>query len=193
MAETKRRLMSWPEYLAWEATQPVKFELVDGEVRAMTGGTREHDTICNNLRAMLHERLRGKPCRLQGPDLKVRTETGNGRYPDALIDCGRREFGELQAKEPVVVFEVLSRSTSWIDLNEKFDDYDATPTIRYYVLIFQDQMRVMAYGRDDQGQFNRRRAAVLREPGESLSIPGLELSLPLAVLYEDVDFGGEQP
>ena len=202
MGEAKRRLMSWPEYLAWEATQPTKYELVDGEVRAMTGGTGEHDTICNNLRGELRERLRGKPCRPQGPDLKVRTGTGNGRYPDALIDCGRREIGDVQAKEPVVVFEVLSQrnreaicasSTSWIDLNEKFDDYDATPTIRHYVLIFQDQVRVMAYGRDDQGQFDRRRATVLRDGGESPSIPSLELSLPLAALYEDVDLGGGQP
>ncbi len=193
MAETKRRLMSWPEYLAWETTQPAKYELVNGEVRAMTGGTRQHDTICNNLRGELRERLRGNRCRLQGPDLKVQTGTGNGRYPDALVDCGKSRADTLQAQEPVVVFEVLSRSTSWIDLNEKFDDYDATPTIRHYVLIFQDQMRVMVYSRDDQGQFDRRRAAVLREPGESLSIPDLELSLPLAALYEDVDFGSEQP
>ena len=193
MAEAERRLMSWPEYLAWEATQPIKYELVDGEVRAMTGGTRQHDTICNNLRGELRERLRGNRCRLQGPDLKVQTGTGNGRYPDALVDCGKGSADMLQAQEPVAVFEVLSRSTSWIDLNEKFDDYDATPTIRHYVLIFQDQMRVMAYGRDDQGQLDRRRATVLRDGGESLSIPSLNLSLPLAALYEDVDLEGGQP
>lgn len=192
MAEPKRRLMSWPEYLAWEAMQPIKYELVDGEVRAMGGGTRQHDTICNNLRAALHERLRGKPCRLQGPDLKVQTGTGNGRYPDALIDCGQSSADTLQAQEPVAVFEVLSRSTSWTDQNAKFDDYDETPAIRYYVLIFQDQMRVMAYGRDDKGHLDRRRAVVLRDPGENLSIPSLNLSLPLSALYEDVNLEGRQ-
>ena len=193
MAEAKRRLMSWPEYLAWEATQPVKYELVDGEVRAMTGGTRQHDTICNNLRAALHERLRGNRCRVQGPDLKVQTGTGNGRYPDALIDCGKGGADTLQAQEPMVVFEVLSRSTSWTDQNAKFDDYDETPTIRHYILIFQDQMCAMVYSRGDKGSFDRRRATVLRDPGESFLIPSLDLSLPLAALYEDVDLEAGQP
>lgn len=167
----------------------------------MGGGTRQHDTICNNLRAAMHEQLRGKPCRLQGPDLKVQTGTGNGRYPDALVDCGEGSADTLQAQEPVAVFEVLSQrnrsaicasSTAWTDQNAKFNDYDETPTIRHYVLIFQDQVRVMVYSRDDKGSFDRRRATVLRDPGESLSIPNFELSLPLAALYEGVDLGGGQ-
>ena len=89
--------------------------------------------------------------------------------------------------------EYLSRTTSWIDLNERFDDYGATPTVRHYVLIFQDQARVIAYGRDDLGQFDRRRVTVLRDPGESLSLPSLEFLLPLVALYENVDLGGGQP
>lgn len=192
MADPRRKLMSWPEYLAWEATQPVKHELVDGEVRAMGGGTTQHDIICNNLRGELWSQLRGRPYRMQGPDLKVHADTGNGRYPDALVDCGKQEIGALQSVEPVAVFEVLSRSTSWTDQNAKFDDYDETPTIRHYVLIFQDQMRVMAYSRDDKGHLDRRRAVVLRDPGENLSIPSLNLSLPLSALYEDVELESQQ-
>lgn len=189
MPETVRRPMTWDEYVAWEAAQPVKHELVDGEVRAMGGGTGEHDTICNNLRGELRERLRGNPCRLHGPDLKVQAGTGNGRYPDALIDCDKREAGALQAAEPVAVFEVLSRSTAWTDQNQKFDDYDATASIRHYVLVFQDEMRVMAYGRDSAGNLDRRRATVLRDPGESLAITSLDISLRLAELYEGITFG----
>jgi len=192
MAEPKRKLFSWDEYVAWEATQSLKYELVGGEVYAMGGGTGEHDTICNNLRGELRERLRGNPCRPQGPDLKVQTGTGNGRYPDALVDCGKREIGALQASDPVAVFEVLSRSTSWTDQNAKFDDYDATPTIQHYVLIFQDEMRVMAYGRDDKGRLDRGRATVLRDPSESVSISSLEISLPLSAVYEGIELEANQ-
>lgn len=122
MSDAKQRpVWTWEAYLAWEADQPIRYELVDGEVFAMGGGTTEHDIICNNLRAALHGQLRGKPCRVQGPDLKVKAGS-DGRYPDALIDCGPRISGALHAQAPVDGFEVLSKSTSWIDQGLKLRD-----------------------------------------------------------------------
>ena len=121
--------LSWQAYLDWESRQPICHELVDGEVRAMTGGTSEHDTIANNLRAELRERLRGGPCRVHGADLKVRAGS-NARYPDALVDCGPRVRGSVLAIEPVAIFEILSRSTAWLDTGLKLRDYDATPSVR---------------------------------------------------------------
>ena len=41
---------TWDAYLDWEARQPIRYELVDGQIYAMGGGTAEHDTIGNNLR-----------------------------------------------------------------------------------------------------------------------------------------------
>jgi Uma2 family endonuclease len=93
---------TWDDYLEWEARQPARYELVDGQVHATGGGTAEHDTIGNNLRASLHAQMRGKPCRAHGPDLKVKAGK-DGRYPDALIDCGARVTGALYAQEPVAV------------------------------------------------------------------------------------------
>ena len=52
---------TWDDYLEWEADQPIRYELVDGQVYAMGGGTAEHDTISNNLRAALHTQMRGTP------------------------------------------------------------------------------------------------------------------------------------
>jgi Uma2 family endonuclease len=140
---------TWDAYLKREARQTIRYELVDGQVYAMGGGTAEPDTIGNNLRAALHAQLRGKPCRSHGPDLKARAGP-DGRYPDALIDCGPRRPGAAQ--ESVAVFEVLSRSTGWIDQSLKLRDYDATPTIRSYVLISQDEQRAMVYTRDEDGR-----------------------------------------
>lgn len=153
----------------------------------MGGGTGEHDTICNNLRAELRERLRGNPCSPQGPDLKVLT--GNGRYPDALIDCGKREAGAVTAKAPVAIFGVLSHSTADKDRGEKFDDYDATPGIQHYVLIIQDQVRVEVHARDEQGRLDRDNPTVLRDLGDSIRITSLDVALPLSGIYERIDFG----
>jgi hypothetical protein len=51
---------------------------------------------------------------------------------EALIDCGPRVAGALYAEEPVAVFEVLAKSTGWIDQGLKLRDYDATPTNQLY-------------------------------------------------------------
>ncbi len=178
---------TWDAYLDWEARQPIRYELVDGQIYAMGGGTAGHDTIGNNLRAALHAQLRGKPCRVQGPDLKVRAGR-DGRYPDALVDCGPRVPGTLHAQEPVAVFEVLSKSTGWIDQSLKLRDYDATPTIRTYVLISQDEQRALVYLRDADGRLGIQSAVLLEGEGAAIEIPEFGVSLPFSALYEGLDF-----
>ena len=186
MSEAQRQpVWTWDAYLAWEADQPIRYELVDGQVYAMGGGTANHDTICNNLRAALHAQLRGKPCRVQGPDLKVKAGN-NARYPDALIDCGPRALDAQHAQNPVAVFEVLSKSTAWIDQGLKLRDYDSTPSIHTYVLISQDEMRALFYKRDRDGRLGIQNAALLEGKTAVIDINGLGVQLPFSLLYESV-------
>jgi Uma2 family endonuclease len=192
MSEPMRQTSwTWEAYLDWEARQPIRYELVDGQVHAMGGGTAEHDTIGNNLRAALHTQLRGKPCRPHGPDLKVRAGR-DGRYPDALIDCGPRVSGALYAQEPVAGFEVLSKSTGWIDQSLKLRDYDATPSIRTYVLISQDEPRTMVYTRDGNGRLGIQSAVLLEDADASIEIRELGLALPFSALYEGLEFASDR-
>jgi Uma2 family endonuclease len=181
----QRKHWTWDEFLAWEADQPVKYELVDGEVYAMACGTSRHDTICNNLRASLHGQLRRKPCRMHGPDLKVKAGL-NGRYPDALIDCGPPAPGSQVAQEPVAVCEVLSRSTAWFDQTRKLRDYDATPSVRTYALISQDEKWALVYTRDADGRLSIRDAEELEGAEAATVIPALGVRLAFAELYEGV-------
>ena len=188
MSEAKRQTSwTWEAYLDWEARQPIRYELVDGQVYAMGGGTAEHDIIGNNLRGELRTQMRGNPCRPHGPDFKVRA--GNdGRYPDAFIDCGPRVPGALYAQKPVAVFEVFSKSTGWIDQSLKLRDYDATPTIRTYVLISQDEPRAMVYTRDENGRLGIQSAVLLEGADASIEIPEFGLSLSFSILYEGLEF-----
>jgi len=192
MSEARRATgWTWETYLDWEARQPIRYELVDGQVCAMGGGTAEHDTIDNNLRAALHTQMRGKPCRAHGPDLKVRAGK-DGRYPDALIDCGPRVPGALHAQMPVAVFEVLSKSTGWIDQSLKLRDYDATPTIRTYLLISQDEQRAMVYTRDEGGRLGIQSAVLLEGAEASIEIHEFGLALPFSAIYEGLEFASHR-
>ena len=178
---------SWEEYLAWEVRQPIRYELAGGQVHAKGGGTTKHDTIGNNLRRHLWSCLRGTPCRVQGPDLKVKAGQ-DGRYPDALIDRGPRVPDALQAQTPVAVFEILSKTTAWIDQTRKLREFDATPSVLTYILISQDEPRALVYRRDEIGRLSIRSAALLERPESAIEIAEPELSVPFSALHEDVEF-----
>ena len=82
------------------------------------------------------------------------------------------------------MFEVLSKSTGWIDQTLKLRDYDATPSIRTYVLISQDEKRAVVYTRDADGRLGIQSAVLLEGAEASVEIPALGLVLPFSALYE---------
>jgi len=186
---SEARLQHWSleEFLPWEECQPAKYELIDGRPRMMTGGTQAHHLIGLNIIAALRDRLRGSPCRAWGSDLRVITGTGNSRYPDALIDCGPFQPTSHNTSETSVVFEVLSRSTAWFDLQIKLRDYDATTTILHYVVISQDEPNIVIWTRSDNGRLTL--GANLTRPDETMTLGATDATLSLAEVYEGIAFG----
>jgi Uma2 family endonuclease len=190
-AVSEARIPQWSlhEFLAWEERQEARYELVDGQPRLMTGGTQAHHLIALNIVATLRDRLRGSPCRPWGSDLRVLTGTGNARYPDALIDCGTFEPSSHNASEPVVIFEVLSRSTAWLDLQAKLRDYDATPAIRHYVVVAQDEPNVVLWARDESGRLVL--GAALTRMEDRLLLEPRGVTLTLADIYAGMAYTQE--
>ncbi|HYZ23187.1 MAG TPA: Uma2 family endonuclease [Rhodopila sp.] len=178
---------TWDQYLDWESRQPIRHELIDGQVYAMTGGTAAHDTIGNNLRFLLRTHLHGNPCRPQGPDFKIKAGP-NGRYPDAFIDCGPFDPNALVAAEPVAVFEVLSKTTEWFDLALKLRDYDAVPSIRFYAVISQDKPRIIVYTRDENHRLGPQTIHLTEGLDAAIELPDFNITLPVSALYEGLAF-----
>ena len=59
------------EFLDWEEHQELRYEFDGFEPVAMYGGTDAHEAIGGTLRAILRDRLRGTPCRVRGPTMKI--------------------------------------------------------------------------------------------------------------------------
>ena len=173
--------MSRDEFFAWAEAQGARYEFDGFQPVAMTCGTVSHELIGGTLRAMLREHLRGKPCRAVGPTLKIEV-MDRIRYPDAFVYCTPVAPGETVIREPVVVFEVLSPGTSRTDRIEKLREYQATPSIRRYVILEQDSMAAMVFAREDALW----RAYALTATDE-LAMPEIDVTLRLADIYADVD------
>lgn len=180
MSVALRRPMALAEFLAWEGRQELRWEFDGFEPVAMTGGTVAHERIGGNLRALLHAALRGKPCQVLGPTMKVRV-ADSIRYPDAFVLCTLVPRDATIVTDPVVVFEVLSPSTSRTDRIEKLREYQATPSIHRYVILEQDAVAATVYVRHGTDW-----TVQVLLADETLAMPEIDVSLPLADIYADV-------
>ena len=183
MAETRPKSMSLDEFTAWENEQDQRHEFVDGEITLMTGGSQAHALIAANLISLLRPLLRGTPCRPVGSDLRVLIPaSGNSRYPDVIVDCGPFRGDSHVASEPAVIFEILSKSTATFDITDKVWDYASVASVRQYVCLYQDRVRVLVWSRDAEGKLALTHRIV--EKSEALQISVTNEPISVSDIYE---------
>ncbi len=131
----KIALISEEDYLAGEKISDVKHEYIDGYVYAMSGAHSNHNRIAMNLSVAFANHLKGKPCQPYSADMKVKVGS-RYFYPDVLVDCS--DIDGYYTESPVILVEVLSKSTRRMDETTKRINYLRIPTLQEYVLIEQD-------------------------------------------------------
>ena len=190
MPNEQRRLVSVEDYLASEFVSPVKHEYVEGRIYRRPYEINLHNMIGGNTLACVGFRLRGKRCRVWNSDTKIRLRLASGvrfYYPDTFVVARGNPPDDSFQDEPAVIFEVLSRKTRRIDQVEKKDAYLTIPSLGVYVLIEQDNARVVAHRRTDFGfQFE-----VYEGLNAVMPLAEIEIELPLAEIYEGVEFEPE--
>ena len=142
-------LISVEAYLKEELTAKVKHEYVNGDVYAMAGASENHDYISGNIYRKFGNHLENSPCRPFTSDIKVKTAKGNFRYPDCMVVCEADNENSHYKTKPVILVEVLSRSTRKIDEKYKLLEYINIPTLKEYVLIEQDFVDIEVFRKKD--------------------------------------------
>jgi Uma2 family endonuclease len=163
------------EFLAWERSQPARYEFDGVQPVAMTGGSRTHSRVATRLAAALVNRVQ-PPCEAHASDLKVVT-TGRIRYPDASVVCVPSDE-DSDLIEPTVVCEVLSPSTALTDRRVKALEYAAVPRILVYILLEQDQPEITVMRRSAGWE-----PEVLTGLAATLELPEISVSVPLDTIY----------
>lgn len=186
-AAKKWNLLSVEDYLAGEMASPIKHEYLGGVVYAMAGARNVHNRITTNTQIALGSRLKGKRCWPYNSDTKIRIRLpGQTRfyYPDIPVICGSNPPSDSFQDAPTALVEVLSRKTRRVDEGEKKDAYLTIPTLAVYMLIEQETPAVLVYRRTMNG--------FAREVYEGLQavipLPEMETELPLAEIYDTVEF-----
>mgnify|MGYP001944438638 CR=1 FL=1 len=146
----KPALLTESEYLRGELLSEIKHEFVDGQVYAMAGASANHGRISGNIFRKFGNHLENSPCETHMSDMKVKTPSGNYRYPDVLVVCDNNYINDSYATEtPTILVEVISKSTRKTDEQIKRMEYINIPTLQEYVIIEQDFVDIAVFRKSD--------------------------------------------
>lgn len=190
MGEAKpKEKISIAEYLEIGDQSEFKYEFHDGEVYAMAGGTLSHARISGNIFFELEAAFRNRKslCKPFNTDAKVYIKAKNAFvYPDASVVCGKiEETADGNGFcNPIVIIEVLSKSTAGYDRGEKFNLYRKLPSLREYVLIEQEKALVEVFSKQENADLWK--ISTYEGLDASVSLESVELEIPMTQIYLDV-------
>lgn len=189
MSRQPKTYVTPEEYLAYERRAEYKNEYIDGHILAMTGASRRHNLISLSVGAELRAQLRGRGCETYVTDMRVRIPTANTyTYPDVVVVCGEPQFEDEEVDtliNPVLIVEVLSKSTASYDRIDKFDNYRSIPSFAEYLLVSQDEYHVMQHVKQTDGRW------LLTDIGgreSRVELASVECTLALNDIYDRVSF-----
>ena len=176
------------EYLAFERKATTKHEYLNGQIVAMSGASFAHNFITVNIATHLNIQLMDGECRVATSDMRVKvTQTGSYVYPDVVVVCGepRAEDDTFDTLlNPTLIVEVLSPSTEVYDRGEKFEHYQQIASLKEYILISQDKIRVEHYRRQETDWLQTK----FRGLEDVLSLLSIDCELRLQDVYRRVKF-----
>ncbi len=111
--------ISIEDYLENEKVSPVKHEYFNGEVFAIAGVSDNHNRIARNLVNTPSNHLKDSPCEPFFNDIKIRVTPTVYYYPDILVSCEETPESSYFRNNPILIIEIVSKSTNRIDRREK--------------------------------------------------------------------------
>jgi Uma2 family endonuclease len=136
--QPKQDFYSITDYLKNELDSDCKHEYLKGQVYAMAGASKNHQRISMNIGSLFREHLRNTPCDTFASDIKVKIGDLAVFYPDVIVVCEPETANDYYTEQPLIIVEVLSKSTRRVDETTKRRLYQTLPSLQEYVLIEQD-------------------------------------------------------
>ena len=185
------RIYTFEEYLRREEYAAEKHEFFNGKIIKMPGGTDVHSEIAGNMISALKVVVRPLPqkFRVYTSDLKIYIEPVDvGVYPDALVVCEATEYWKGRKDvivNPLLVVEVLSRSTQAYDRRGKYDFYRMLPSFKEYVLIDSKKAFVETRFREEEDLWRIKTETKMEN---LVPLRSLGVSISMEDIYENIVF-----
>ncbi len=185
------RLYTLGEYLQREARSSERHEYFNGQILRVPTAHIPHNTIIANTVTAIKIAVKSLPQTyrvLSGQQKVYLPQLNFALYPDVLVVCETPvswgDNDELLVN-PLLIVEVLSKSTKKYDRGEKFSAYKTLDSFREYVLIDPTQCRVESRFREEPDLW---RDTIITELVETFPLRSLGCGISMADIYEYIQF-----
>lgn len=174
------------EYINLNRRNSEKYEFVNGEILQTAGTNRTHNLIVTNLTVAVGSRMKSGKAEIYVNNMLVQLSPERFTYPDVVIVNGDPSYidkNEDVLLNPAIVVEVFSKNTNFSEKNEKLECYLAMPSVREYVSIKEDEMRVEHYTKQNAKQFIYR---IYNDSDDFVSLDSINCKISVAEIYARV-------
>jgi Uma2 family endonuclease len=173
--------LSPAEYFIWEEQQLEKHEYINGEVYAMSGGSKNHSLISVRFITLFSNHLETSGCETGNSDLRVNIAGTNiYTYPDVSVTCDDRDKTTTQyITYPCLIVEVLSPSTEAYDRGGKFRMYRNNPNLQDYLLVSSTSIEMDLYHQKENGEW----VIINYKEGDTIELKSINLSFAIEQVY----------
>jgi Uma2 family endonuclease len=183
--------MTVAEFLDWPGDDTDrKFELVDGEPRAMAPASDAHGTMQITIGSILraHLRVHRPSCRVVGePGVVPRVSAStNMRIPDLAVTCTRNEAGRRAVPDPILIVEILSPSNEAETLRNVWA-YATIPSVREILLVRSTAVAAELLCRQSDGSWPAQPRKI--DQGDAISLESIGFAAQLIDFYDDTHLG----
>lgn len=185
------KLYTLGEYIIHEEKAQERYDYYNGELKRIPMARGPHNEIAINMATAMKIAFKsqGKNYRVFSSDQNIYLPKLNfGLYPDAVVVCEEPAYydnNQVLMLNPLLIVEVLSRSTRSYDKGNKFNHYKSADSFREYVLIEQDICQVETRFREEPNVWRETKETNI---DNSIDLKSLGCSIALADIYEHIVF-----
>ncbi len=176
--------MTVDEFIAWGDGEGGKYQLVDGEVRAMSPASTTHGTIQADLAKRLsnHLDIPGGRCRvLIEPAVQTRIRAKkNMRVPDLGVTGTADAAGQIALPDPLLLIEIMSPGNQK-DTWDNVWAYATIPSLREILIVQSTRIEAQLLRRQADGSWPQEPDLILLDG--VLGLSSIDFSVPLSQVY----------
>ncbi len=180
--EIAEKKYSVEEYFELEKHSEVRHEFYYGKLIEMPGESKIANNIANNILEAWRKKLKHIGYQLYTHDVKTKVKRqGIYRYPDVVVSPNVDD-DEYLVEEPVIMVEVASQDSMRRDTVTKLKEYTSVASLKYYLIVAQDEMSVQFYYRKGSEWL----FTFFEDPNDIIYLPDFSLKIALVEIYDDI-------
>jgi Uma2 family endonuclease len=164
-------------------------ELIDGRVSHKPASDRWTNIITSNFIIAIGTRIQRQNCEIYGGDMQVEVGKNSVCYPNVVVVNGEPQFengrGEV-LKNPTLVIEVVSSAGRSTEGMRKVEGFLEIPSIKEFLLVNQNEMRIEHYAKQSQKQWMYR---IYDGRDDVISLDSIACKVSMVEIYTQVKLG----